>query len=185
MAITDYRDKIETHLIDKESEMDKTTTYITVGLLGFFMTINDKFVPLLDSNLKIWMYISICSLIFSLILGLVYNYITVIYDGRIIRFIDDNDVENDSAKKSELDNNWEKYIKKQNCVKLFVYIFLGIGLITEIVFTIYNFERKSIQTENIIKVEVLNFKNDTAYCIRTANKPAIEPQIKSNNEKSK
>lgn len=185
MAIADYRDKIETHLIDKEGEMDKTTTYITVGLLGFFMTINDKFVPLLDSNLKIWMYLSISSLIFSLILGLVYNYITVIFDGKIIRFIDDNDIENDTTKRSELDIKWEKYIKKQNCVKLFVYIFLGIGLIAEIVFTINNFERKSVQPEKIIRVEIVNSKDGTEHCVKNTNKSTIELPTKLNNEKNK
>lgn len=182
MTSHEYRNKLETHLMDKEAEMDKTTTYMTVGLLGFFMTINDKFVPLLDSNLKLWMYFSIFFLIGSLITGLVYKYITVLFDGKIIRYIDENDIDLSDINVA-VNKLWEKYIKIQNCVKFFIYLFLSFGLIAEIVFTVSNFERKSLQTNRVLKVELVNAPTDSVLSVKVIDDIHSKPEINKKNEK--
>ena len=59
--IAEYREKIDLQLKEKSGEIESHISLIIVAALGFFLTINEKFIGLKDASLKYLLLLSISS----------------------------------------------------------------------------------------------------------------------------
>jgi len=156
--ITYYRNSIETQLKDKEVEIDTSITYIIVGLLGLFLTINEKFIPLIDSKYKLLLGLSILNFLISFLLSLANKFLTTYYDRRILDFIDEKDLRIDENEKLLL-KKWKKYDSVLQRNKIFLYSCLFIAMIFQFIYLFINLNIP--KEDNKIKLEKVKIKNDT------------------------
>jgi hypothetical protein len=157
--IKEYRSLIETQLKEKESDIENTITYINIGLLGFFLTINEKFIPLISSQYKWILAISIFSFLASFILGLINKYKTTEFDRKIIEIIDCRDLKNEQDEQYLFDK-WKEYDTTLRNIRNIIYLFLSIGLITQLIYFFINLSKDLPEDKNI-KIEVTIRNIDT------------------------
>ena len=70
IELKDYRKILEKEYSAKDLEIETSLSYITIGSLGFFLTINDKFLKLQDAKLTCLLVISLSCLFLSFVLKL-------------------------------------------------------------------------------------------------------------------
>lgn len=157
--IKEYRAEIASQLKEKETEIENNITNITVALLGFFLTINEKFIPLKSSHFKLLFLISVISFVASFFLGLRKKWKTSKIDRDIIEFIDNNDLKERNVE-IQLDTKWQDGEKSLNCFRNWIYSLLFIGLITQLVYLYLNLNSK-VEENNNLKIEIPNTYFDT------------------------
>lgn len=137
IEIKDYRKILEQEFISKDLEIETSLSYISIGSLGFFITINQEFFKLQTACFK---WILITSLIFifiSFILLLFRKAKTVKYDRNLMDFLDNmnNDNIEDDLKLQRL---WVSNHKKLSWILYSIYICLGTGIGLQILFLSQN-----------------------------------------------
>jgi hypothetical protein len=172
--IKEYRAEIASQLKEKETEIETNITNITVALLGFFLTINEKFIPLKSSHFKVLFLISVVSFVTSFFLGLRKKWKTSKIDRDIIDFIDNNDLKIRDIE-IQLDSKWKSGEKSLNNFRNWIYSLLFIGLITQLIYLYLNLNSKVEENDNI-KIEIPNTYFDT---IINSEKTKIQIDIKS------
>ena len=100
--IKEYRSVIDTQLREKETDIETTISYITLGLLGLFLTINEKFIPLASSQDKLILLISVLSFVISFMIGLLNKFQTTKFDRQIIDILDETDLTNEDEEQKLL-----------------------------------------------------------------------------------
>jgi hypothetical protein len=135
--ISNYREEVAQQLKEKESEIETSLSYITVGALGFFLTINEKFLKLQDCQLKNLLILSVFLLIVAFILILVKKSLTTRYDRKLLHFLDEMKPEN-RQEELELYDIWEKHDKTLRNIKTSTYFALGTGIILQVLFFMLN-----------------------------------------------
>ena len=60
-----YREQIDSQIKEKENDIESNMFLLIIGSLGFFLTINEKFIGLKDSSVKALMFISVFFLLVS------------------------------------------------------------------------------------------------------------------------
>ena len=167
IQIKEYRSLIETQLKDKEADIETTITYVTLGLLGLFLTINEKFIPLITSINKWILLISICAFVISFILGLYNKFNTTKFDREIIDLLDSLELKKEEDENILLDK-WKKCDSSLQNIRKLIYCFLIIGLITQLV---YFFTNLNIETtkDKSIKIEIKYSNIDTIMKLENTN----------------
>lgn len=157
--IKQYRTDINVQLKEKESDIETTITYVTIGLLGFFLTINEKFIPLKTSNYKVLMLLSVFSFFFSFFLGLINKLKTTKYDREIINIIDNADLTQEKDEQLLLEK-WKNSDSNLQSTKKFIYIFLVLGIIFQLVYFFLNVNSISKEVDTL-KIEINNSEIDS------------------------
>lgn len=156
--IDDYRDKIDLQLKEKVGEVESNMSLIIVGSLGFLLTINEKFIGLKEAELKLVLILSISLLLLAFAMFLLNKHLTTKYDRKIINFLDDKMKANDVESDRELLNMWKVYDSKLSTNRSVIYWLVGIGLLLEIFFFIFNVlrgpEKKEVENQKI-KIEII------------------------------
>ncbi|MCE5320105.1 MAG: hypothetical protein LLF93_03270 [Bacteroidales bacterium] len=135
--IKEYRRILAKEFSDKDMEIETTTGYISIAALGFFITINDKFISLETATCKWALIVSLCLLAISFILVLARKYKANRDDLRLMDFIDD--MKKDSAEEdTELYNKWEKSHKQLKNILIAIFLCLAIGIIFQVIFFVLN-----------------------------------------------
>jgi len=135
--IDSYREKIDIQLKEKENEIENSITYISVGALGFFLTINEKFFKIDKTNCSFLLYTSLSLLLLSFIIILIKKYKTTSYDRKIIDFLDELP-ENNKDKDKELLKLWKSCECYLKLFKISSYSALGLGITLQLVFFFSN-----------------------------------------------
>jgi hypothetical protein len=135
--IKDYRKILEKEFIDKDLEIETTVSYISIGALGFFITINEKFLRITEANNKVFLIISLIFLLLSFILILLRKYRTSHHDLKLIKFIDNMQSECDEDDK-KLDILWHQSHSELSGLMKAIYITLAIGISLQVVFILIN-----------------------------------------------
>lgn len=135
--IKDYRKILEKEFVEKDLEIETTLSYISVGALGFFITINEKFLKIQTANYKLILILSLVFLFLSFILILFRKSRTSQQDLTLMEFIDK------MKPNSEIDDNqllelWDKSHKTLNFIRKFIYFSLGIGIGLQVIFLMLN-----------------------------------------------
>lgn len=157
--IKEYRSLIETQLKEKEADIETTITYITLVLLGLFLTINEKFIPLISSIYKWILLISILSFLVSFILGLYNKFNTTKFDREIIDILDSTDLESEEEETILL-NKWKDCDNKLQDIRKLIYLFLIIGLITQLIYFFVNLNNE-LPKDKTMKIEIKYSNYDT------------------------
>ena len=135
--IKDYRKQLEKDFTDKDLEIETTLSYISVGALGFFITINDKFLKLETANFKFILILSLISLFLSFALILYRKSRTSHNDLKLMVLADemkpDSEVDDD-----ELLKLWKESHEELLRIRTIIYFCLGIGIGLQVLFLILN-----------------------------------------------
>jgi hypothetical protein len=163
--IKDYRGQIDSQIKEKENDIESNMSLIIIGSLGFFLTINERFIGLNESSCKYLMFLSVSLLLSSLLFLLISKYYTVEYDKNILNFIDDNLVPNDDILDKCLLDMWTRFETNLKRFKRYTYWCLGLGILFQVIFFLYNVlnpkmasgkEVEKIRIEIITKDSTLN-----------------------------
>jgi hypothetical protein len=156
--INKYRDKLEQQHKEKSTEIDTKVSLIIIGSLGFFLTINEKFIGLKDATWKFFLITSVLLLLSSFVFYLILCHLTTTYDGDLIKFIDDDFQVETNQSDIELHEKWQQHASTLSKFRTSVYITLAAGIICQLVFFLHNVmnaESKTKEEEKPIKIEVV------------------------------
>ncbi|NLE04136.1 MAG: hypothetical protein GX638_04940 [Crenarchaeota archaeon] len=135
--INEYRKILEKEFTKKDLEIDNQLTYISIGSMGFFITIQEKFLKVTDQHCKIIFILSLVFLFITFILIIIRNARTRYHDLSMMSYIDEmdnNNIEHDQT----LYDIWEKCHKELGCFRVITYITLGIGIGLQLLYIIFN-----------------------------------------------
>ena len=132
-----YRAILEKEFVDKDLEIDTTLSYISIGALGFFLTINEKFVSIYDSNSKILLILSLVSLLTAFIIVLYRKSKTIDFDLKLMDLVDNMKSGNEDDDIILLDN-WKLGHTSLKRIRRWIYYTLGFGIICQVIFVIIN-----------------------------------------------
>jgi hypothetical protein len=136
--IKDYRKLLEKEYMDKDLEIETSVSYLSLGALGFFITINDKLLKLKTSECKIILILSLIFLFLSFVALLFRKSRTRRCDEKLMELIDN--MESDSIQDdSKILSMWNEHHKKLSNIMTLIYYFLGIGIGLQILFLFLNF----------------------------------------------
>jgi hypothetical protein len=163
MALKDkYREELSSQLKDLEGEIDKTVTTLIAAMLGFFLTINEKFIPYSESSLKLLMFLSVGFFFLAFSLSFYNKYVSARAIHDLIRTIDNSTDDNTLNK-----NIWKVYTSaetKSRRIKKMSYFFTLAALLLELTYFFYNIDKKANKDDDRIvdkKIEIVNLKLDS------------------------
>ena len=136
--IKDYRRLLEKEFMDKDNEIDAQLSYITIGSLAFFLTINERFLRIQSADYKIILILSLLFLLIAFVLILARKSKTICYDLQLISFLDkmsDNSEEADQ----QLLSLWDKTNERLKKIRFFVYLMLSVGVGLQVLFIALNY----------------------------------------------
>jgi|GEM_PF-2542395 len=172
-----YRNDISNQLKEKESEIENNVSTVTVALLAFFITINEKFIPIVDSNFKVLLFISVGSLVISFSLSIVNKFLTTKYDKKIIEIIDSNNLSEEAGEK-QLYDAWKDGSKVLSIIKVIIYILLIVGLVSQIFYFYINLDNKKTSTNRKIQIEITESAIDMDTLLHLS-KGSLQIQVKN------
>lgn len=163
-----YRSLVETQLKEKETDIETTITYVTVGLLGLFLTINEKFIPFSTSKFRILIYVSVGGFVLSFLIGIINKLMTTKFDRKVIDFIDNSDlaVRDKELELLEISKKCDKILRGIRSYLIFP--LLLIGLIAQIFYFFLNLNQPQKDNESI-KIEIQSPKSDTTLKLKNTN----------------
>ena len=135
--IKDYRKILEKEFTNKDLEIETTLTYISVGALGFFITMNEKFIQLQTAEYKSILILSLLFLFSSFVLILYRKSRTSKSDLDLMEFIDNMNPDNEDDD-NKIFKLWERSHKDLNCIRKVIYICLALGVGLQGIFLILN-----------------------------------------------
>jgi hypothetical protein len=158
---SEYRTRIDGVIESMDKEIDTSLTYISIGALGFFLTINEKFIKLTGCSYKIFLIISAILLLGSFVILLIKKYTSVKYSKKILDSIDEMIPDENISDKDILDQVtliWEESEKKFLWINTTVYLSLSIGVVLQVAFFLINFfNKESLEEKHHIEhVIILN-----------------------------
>ncbi len=135
--ITEYRKIIDKDFSDRDLEIETTLSYISIGALGFFITINDKFIELQTAKYRVILIVSLTLIFLAFALVLYRKSKTTSNDLKLLDFI--ASMKSNSKKDdAELFALWKE---NHNClekIKNCVYVSLGMGVGLQVLFLTFN-----------------------------------------------
>lgn len=135
--IEEYRRILAKEFSDKDIEIETTTGYISIAALGFFITINDKFISLETATCKWALIVSLCLLAISFILVLARKYKAKHDDLSLMDFIDDMK-ENSEDDDTALYHKWAKSHKQLKNILTAIFLCLATGIVFQVIFFVLN-----------------------------------------------
>jgi len=135
--IKDYRKILEKEYMDKDIEIDSVLSYVTIGALGFFITINDKFIKFQVAQCKVILIISLILLFISFALILLRKIRTNHHDTKMMFFVDQMQPDK-QEQDDELFNLWTKTNSELTMIRNGAIYSLGLGVILQIIFLLLN-----------------------------------------------
>lgn len=156
-----YRDGLDGQISETAKEIDKNISYIIVGALGFFITMLDKFVDARSANLIAMLIISFVSLLIAFLLFLYCKHATIRYASKILKFVDNvmmRDPANNSHEQRLL-RKWKKSNRNLSHIRAATYVFLGIGVVLEVLFFTINIlhnNKKEGEKAQKVQIEIIN-----------------------------
>lgn len=156
--IDNYRDKIDLQLKEKVTDIESNISLIIVGSLGFLLTVNEKFIGLKEADLKWLLLLSVASLLFAFAIFLFNKHLTTKYDRKIIDFLDDAMKPDNDDCDQELLKMWTKYDTKLSRNRNVIYWLVGIGILLEIFFFLFNVLNEPVKKQDElqkIRIEII------------------------------
>jgi hypothetical protein len=136
--LDEYRRIIESEYSKKDNEIETTTSYISVGLLGFFITINEKYISLNESTCKFLFTLSLLSYSLSFVLILYRKYVDQKSNLEILDQISSMSSGRSEGDEARLYKIWYDGNCKCKRVLKLSFIFLAIGVASSVVFILTN-----------------------------------------------
>ncbi|OHC85443.1 MAG: hypothetical protein A2546_03950 [Sphingobacteriia bacterium RIFOXYD2_FULL_35_12] len=165
--IDKYRELIDLQLKEKVTEIESNVSIIIIGSLGFFLTINEKFVGIRDASQKWALVLSVLLLLASFFIYLISKYLTTKYDRELIDFLDDEMKEDDKDSNTKLLEMWSKFDTSLSKNRKAIFWTLAIGILLEIFFFMFNLlntEPKKNNNENL-NIEIIIKDSNNKYVI--------------------
>jgi hypothetical protein len=135
--LKEYRKILEKEFADKDLEIETQLSYISIGSLGFFITINEKFLKIQTANFKIILILSLIFLFVSFVLILIRKSRTSHHDLLMMGFIDKMKPNSDEQDQQLL-NIWDCCHKELTRIRLFIYLSLALGVGLQVLFVVLN-----------------------------------------------
>ena len=135
--IKEYRKILEKEFVEKDLEIETSLSYISVGALAFFITINDKFLNLQEANFKFILIVSLAFIFLSFILTLIRKKNAKRMDLRLMKMLDNMSIDK-PVDDEKLFNLWKENHGKLSNIMSAVFWCLSIGIGLEILFFALN-----------------------------------------------
>jgi hypothetical protein len=135
--IKEYRKILDKEFSDKDLEIETALSYITIGALGFFLTINEKFLKLVQAQFKGIIVLSLVLLFVAFVLILCRKSRTIRHAMKMMSFVDHmkaNNPEDDAG----LYKLWQDSHMELANIRKFVYFSLSLGIALQIAFLFLN-----------------------------------------------
>jgi hypothetical protein len=161
--ISSYREQINKEIGEKSQDLDSNVFLVIAGALGFFLTINEKFIGLREARLKPVLFLSLTSLCVSLTMFIYDKYFVADCEKEILNFLDTKMKPNDIALQKQLLGMWEDNERKLVRNKKWIFGSLIFGIAAQMVFFLYNVMWAPPQPQNPpqrLRIEIVN--SDTA-----------------------
>ena len=139
--LKDYRKTVADDYTKKDTEVETSLTYVTVGLLSFFITINEQFIKLGTAEYRLLLVVSLFLLFFTLVLILIRKSKTVSFDRKLMTYIDSMKANNESQDRG-LVKLWEKGLRSLEYLMNFAYVSLSLGIGLQVLFLVLNLKNK-------------------------------------------
>ncbi len=136
--IKEYRRILEKEFIHKDNEIETQLSYITVVSLGFFITINEKFLKIQSADFKIVLILSLIFLFVTFVLILLRKSKTSHHDLLMMGFLDNMKVDSNEQDQKLL-SMWDKSHRQLKNIRLSIYITLSIGIGLQVLFIVLNY----------------------------------------------
>lgn len=137
--IKEYRNILEKEFINKDNEIETQLSYITIASLGFFITINEKFLKIQSADFKIALILSLIFLFVTFVLILLRKSRTSHHDLLMMGFLDNMVVDSDDQDQKLL-SMWDTSHRQLTNIRLFIYITLSIGIGLQVLFIVLNYD---------------------------------------------
>ena len=171
--IDKYREQIDLQLKEKVTEIESNVSLIIIGSLGFFLTINEKFIGIKDAS-QLWALIaSVILLLGSFSLYLISKFLTTKYDREIIDYLDDKMKEDNKETNTELINMWEKFDTFLTKIRKLIFWTLGLGVFFEIFFFMFNLLTTVTKKNDVESIKIEIVVKDSSNKIVTIKKDSI------------
>lgn len=135
--IKEYRRVLEKEFSDKDMEIETTTGYISIAALGFFITINDKFISLEKASCKWALIVSLCLLALSFILVLIRKFKAKNDDLHLMDIIDGMPANSEKDDVTLYDKWKESHTQLKN-ILIAIFSCLALGVIFQVIFFVLN-----------------------------------------------
>ena len=154
-----YRSEINKEISEKVNDLDSNIFLVIAGSLGFFLTINEKFIGLKDASLKPMLCVSIVLLLCSLTLYLYNKHFMTNCEKEILDFIDDKMKPDNMDHDKILIKMWKRHDKGIEKRKKMIFGSLILGIITQIIFFMVNVMSSPIkkdESKQMVRIEIVN-----------------------------
>jgi hypothetical protein len=135
--LSTYRDSLQEDITAKEKEYHTTITYISVGALAFFLTLNDKFFKIEPAHGKGWLFASLGLLLLSVVLYIPANMVDIRADWALMDKVDELIVEGKEDDDLLL-AIWRKWMRWSRLIYNARLIFMLTGVALEVIFVTCN-----------------------------------------------
>lgn len=136
--VNEYRRVVESEYSKKDNEIETTTSYLSAGLLGFFITVNERFISLNESTCKILFVLGMLLLSASFISILVRKYCDQRADIRLLDHISEMRGDGDLEMENKLYQIWKTGSNRSELILRYSFIFLALGVVTSVAFVLIN-----------------------------------------------
>lgn len=157
--ISSYREQINKEIGEKAKDLDSNVFLVIAGALGFFLTINEKFIGLREAQLKPFLFLSLISLGISLSVFIYDKYFVTDCEKEILDFLDKKMRPHDPALQQQLLDMWEENERKLVRNKKWIFGSLICGIAAQMIFFLYNLMLAPPQTQNppqTLRIEIVN-----------------------------
>jgi hypothetical protein len=178
-TLREYREKLVDGILEDEKDYHTVITYLAGGALGLFLTINEKFFHLTDSN-NFWLFIVSVVLLFFTLLLFVVNNILDIRASEQLRDISDDMIDKNFYDADRLEKIWRKKIRQSRILTYLRFALLLAGIAAEVIFIMMNmnFQKPTGEKEPpVMRIEILRSKDSSAIIFDSATK-SVELKFK-------
>lgn len=163
--ISSYREQINQEIGEKAKDLDSNVFLVIAGALGFFLTINEKFIGLREAQLKPALFLSLISLGVSLSMFIYDKYFVTDCEKEILNFLDTKMKPHDPALQKQLLGMWEDNERKLVRHKKWIFGSLILGIAAQMVFFLFNLMWAPLQPQNPpqrLRIEIVNSDTTSA-----------------------
>lgn len=136
--IKEYRKILEKEFMVKDKEIETQLSYITIGSLGFFITINEKFIKIQNTDFKNVLILSLIFLFLTFVLILVRKSRTSHHDLLMMKFLDKMSPDSNQDDQTLL-SMWNKSHNELKKFRYVIYFSLSVGIGLQVLFIVLNY----------------------------------------------
>ena len=145
-----HKNLTQNQILEIEKDLDSIQIYVTLGLIGFIFTINEKLFKLTNAQCNFLLYISITFLFIGFVFSIFRKYLSIYYHKKILQTIKIGEI-------SQVSKSSKEYSGIIDTTNYFTWAFIIIGSVLEIIYVAHN----TTLSRTNINIEIPSTLKDT------------------------